>query len=289
MDKLLAAVLAGIPDGAIFGLVALGLVLVYKATRVLNFAMAEIGTVAIYLTWAQSLAGVPILVAVVVSLVAAGVMGGLVEVVLRPLADAPRITVTVATLGIALALFGLQVSLWQIDPRVPPDLVSGTLFSLAGIEFTAGRVLALVVTGLLGAGLFLFFRRTLFGLGVLASAQDLTALRLMGLPFRVVSGFTWAVGGALAALAGIILAPTIGAFHPFFMTLIVIPSLAAALVGGLTSLPGAFIGGIIVGIVWNVGKFMWGETLPGAEFVTVFALILVVLIIRPHGLLGSEA
>lgn len=289
MDTVVAAALAGITDGATFGLVALGIVLVYKATRVLNFAQAEIGTIGIYVAWGLGTLGTPVVIAVVVALIVAALLGGAVEVVLRPLASAPRLTVTVATLGVSTALGALQFLVWGESPRIPAVLVGGTPFSVAGHAFPAGRLVALFVTGALGAGLYFFFKRTTFGLGVLASAQDLTALKLMGLPFNLVSGFTWAAGAVLAALAGIILAPTIGAFHPFFMTLIVIPSLAAALVGGLNSLPGAFVGGIVVGIVWNFAKFVWGGSIPGVEFGAVFALILAVLLFKPAGLLGAEA
>lgn len=289
MDRVVAAVLAGITDGATFGLVALGIVLVYKATRVLNFAQAEIGTIGIYIVWGLGTIGVPVVIAVLAALLIAALLGGAVEVALRPLAASPRLTVTVATLGVSTALGALQFLVWGESPRIPAVLVGGTPFSLAGVPFPAGRLVAMVVTGVLGAALYFFFKRTTFGLGVLASAQDLTALKLMGLPFNLVSGFTWAAGAVLAALAGIILAPTIGAFHPFFMTLIVIPSLAAALVGGLTSLPGAFVGGIVVGIVWNLAKFVWGASVPGVEFGAVFGLILVVLLFRPAGLLGAEA
>ncbi|MBI4729210.1 MAG: branched-chain amino acid ABC transporter permease [Acidobacteria bacterium] len=290
MEKVVAAILAGIPDGAVFGLVALGIVLVYKATRVLNFAQAEIGTVAIYLTWwLQVGAGIPTPLAVLVALVAAALLGAATERALRPLADAPRLTVTVATLGVSAFLGALQFVIWGPFPRIPPRLVSGTPFVISRIPFPAGRLLALVVTAALGVGLYLILKRTLFGLGVLAAAQDTTALRLMGLPFGLVSSFTWAVGAVLAALAGIILAPTIGSFHPFFMTLMVIPSLTAALIGGLTSLPGALVGGLVVGVVWNLAQFLFGAAVPGAEFVAAFGLVVLVLMIRPQGLLGSEA
>lgn len=289
MEKFVAAILAGVMDGAAFGLVALGIVLVYKAARILNFGLAEIGTVAIYLAWIQTTIGVPTVVAVLVALAVAAVMGAALERLLRPMAEAPRLTVTVATLGAATALGFVQFLIWGADPHQPPELVSGTPFAVAGIDFKAGRILALLITAGLGIGLFVFFKRTLFGLGVLAAAQDLTALRLMGLPFSRVSGFTWAAGGALVALAGIVLAPTIGSFHPFWITAtLLIPALTAALVGGLTSLPGAFVGGIVVGVAQNFAKFYW-TTLGGAEFVPVFALMILVLLVRPYGLLGAEA
>lgn len=290
MSTFFNAILAGIADGATYGLIALGIVLVYKATRVLNFAQAEIATVCLFLSWFLSeRAGLPVIVAVVVSLVAAAIMGAAQEVILRPLAGSPPLTITVASLGIATFLGAAEIKNFGTDARSMPAIISGEAFDLAAIHFRWGHVLALLVTIALGAGLYLFFKRTLFGLGVLAIAQEQTALRLMGMPMTRVSMFTWAGGAVLSTLAGAILAPNIGSLTPFFMTLALIPSLAAALVGGLTSLPGAFVGGIIIGIAQNLAKFYWGGSVPGAEFVAVFALIVVVLVIKPNGLLGAQA
>ncbi len=293
MDRLVNAILAGIAEGATFGLVALGIVLVYKATRVLNFAQAEIATLSLYLMWLMTSppASFPVLPAAVIAIAAAAVMGAATEVVLRPLSDAPRLTVTVATLGIATFLGSAQILWFGPDPHILPALVGGEAFAVSGTPFQWGRVLAFFMTFALGLLLYAFFKRTLFGLGVLAAAQDQTALKLQGVPFTGVSIFTWSSGAVLTALAAIVLAPTIGAFTPFFVTTaVLIPSLAAALVGGgLTSLPGAFVGGLVIGIAQNIAKFFFGAQLPGAEFVAVFVLIIVVLLFRPHGLLGAEA
>lgn len=290
MDRFINAILAGIADGATFGLVALGIVLVYKATRVLNFAQAEVATLSLYFMWQLTEIGTPVLIAAGVALASAAVMGGLTEVVLRPLSDAPRLTVTVATLGIATVVGSFQILRFGPDPHLPVALISGEAFSISTTAFQWGRVLALMFTAALGLGLFMFFKRTLFGLGVLAAAQDQDALKLQGLPFNQVSVFVWSLGAVLTALAAIVLAPTIGAFTPFFVTTaVLIPSLAAALVGGLTSLPGAFVGGLIVGVAQNFAKFYFGAELPGAEFVAVFAAIMLVLLFKPNGLMGAEA
>jgi branched-chain amino acid transport system permease protein len=289
VGKVFVAVLSGIADGATYGLTALAIVLVYKATRVLNFGQAEIGTVAIYIEWELWRLHVPVYLALVVALALAALLGSGLEFVLRPLAGAPRLTVTVATLGLATMLGGLQLYYFHTDPHIAPGLVQGNLFTLADVNFTAGRVLALVVTAGLGFALYLFFKRTLFGLGVLAAAQDQKALRLMGLPLNLVSSFTWASGAVLSAIAGVILAPNIGAFTPFFITInVLIPGLAAALVGGLTSLPGAFVGGVVVGVTEKFAQF-YLPTVPGAEYVAIFILIIGVLLFKPNGLLGAEA
>jgi branched-chain amino acid transport system permease protein len=290
MEKFIDAVLAGIAEGATYGLVALGVALVYKATRVINFAQAEIGTLSIYIAWELTQLGLPIAIATIIALVFAAIMGAGTEFVLRPLGKAPALTVTVATLGIATALGAYQIVQFGPDPHNLPDLIAGRALAIGSVDFVWGRVLAMIITLGLGLGLYLFLRQTLFGLGVLAAAQDQTALKLQGLPYNRVSMFVWSAGAVLSALAGIVLAPTIGAFTPFFITTsVLIPALAAALVGGLTSLPGAFVGGLAIGITQNLAKFYLNETLPGAEFVAVFGAVALVLLLRPRGLLGAEA
>jgi branched-chain amino acid transport system permease protein len=292
MDRFINAVLAGVAEGATYGLIALGIVLVYKATRVLNFAQAEIGTFAIYVMWilTEPPINLPVLLGVILALVFAGAAGAGTEYVLRPLTSSPRLTVTVATLGLGTVLGASQIILFGTDPHQIPAIIGGEAFAVGATGFVWGRILALLLAIGLGVALYIFVKTTLFGLGVLAAAQDQTALRLQGVPFNRVSVFTWSTGAVLTALAGIILAPVIGSVLPFWITqTFLVPSLAAALVGGLTSLPGAFVGGLIIGIAQNLAKFYVGDTVAGAEFVAVFALILVVLLFRPNGLMGREA
>ncbi|HVE92729.1 MAG TPA: branched-chain amino acid ABC transporter permease [Actinomycetota bacterium] len=307
---MLSAVITGVTDGATFGLMALGIVLVYKATRVINFAQGEIGTVAIYLAWmatsrpGTTLAqigpfsfgglGLPLVFAVTLAvLLAAGLGVAMERLVVRPMSDAAPLTITVATLGVSTVLGGLELIIWGERPQNLPSLLSGQAVGIGGIFVDRGRLLALAVTVVLGVVFYVFFKRSTFGLGVLAASQNPTSLRLMGIRLSVVSMFTWGVAGVLAALAGIILAPTIGSFHPYFMTLILIPSFAAALVGGLTSLPGAFVGGMVVGVVTSLSKYVASrylkQDIPGLQFVAQFALIVGVLTLRPRGLLGGEA
>ncbi|HEX9774856.1 MAG TPA: branched-chain amino acid ABC transporter permease [Actinomycetota bacterium] len=288
MDAVFNGLLAGIAEGAAFGLVALGIVLVYKATRVLNFAQGEIATLCLYIAWELTELSVPVFLAAAVALLLAAALGAATELLLRPLASAPRLTVTVATLGIATVLGSTQLLWFQTNGRALPAFLAGEAIQIGQISFKWTQVLALIVSIGLGLALFAFFKRTLFGLGVLAAAQDQTALRLQGVPFSQVSIFTWSSGAILTTLAGLILIPGIGPFFPFEMTrAFLIPSLAAALVGGLTSLPGAFVGGLVIGIAKNLTVFNWQAS--GAEFMTIFVVMVLVLLFRPQGLLGEEA
>jgi len=151
-------------------------------------------------------------------------------------------------------------------------------------------ILSLVAVVAIAFGLAAFLRRTDFGLGVLAASQDPTMVRLVGVRLSRVSAFTWALAGGLGAVAALLIEPTIGVFAPGFMTQFFIRGLAAALLGGLTSLPGAFVGGLGVGLVEAfVGRAFVQSGVPGVRTMTVFALLVIVLLVRPAGLLGKTA
>jgi branched-chain amino acid transport system permease protein len=143
---------------------------------------------------------------------------------------------------------------------------------------------------LLSFGLGAFLKRTDFGLGVLASAQDPTAARLVGVRFADVSAFTWVLAGVLGAVAALLVQARNPAFGVGFMTdRFFVPALAAALVGGLSSLRGAFVGGIVVGVIDLTSQQLFATSgIPGIQVLTMFVLILVVLLIRPQGLLGTR-
>lgn len=150
--------------------------------------------------------------------------------------------------------------------------------------------MSLVAVAVIALGLAAFLRRTDFGLGVLAASQDPTMVRLVGVRLSRVSAFTWALAGGVGAIAALLIEPTVGVFAPGFMTQFFIRGLAAALVGGLTSLPGAFVGGLAVGLVEaSVGRIFIQSGIPGIRTMTVFALLIAVLLVRPAGLLARPA
>ncbi|GAB4001853.1 hypothetical protein GCM10029992_38460 [Glycomyces albus] len=141
------------------------------------------------------------------------------------------------------------------------------------------------------AGALAWFFRTDLGLAVLASSQDTLAARVVGISPEAVSRLVWGMAALLGGVAGLLYAP-VGIFTPGFMTAtMLVPAFAAAVLGGMTSLPGAFIGGISIGIVQNAGIYLLGQQwqVPGASQLSVFALLMLVLLIRPQGLLGKEA
>jgi branched-chain amino acid transport system permease protein len=286
------ALVIGVITGAGYGLVALGLVLVYKSSGVFNFAQGEFGTVAIYALYrVHDKIGIPLVPAMVVALAASVLMGVATErVVVRRLFDAPRVTLLVATAGVALLAISLELWLGEARPRfIQPALGRLNRFTLFDVQLSDQRMLVLAALVVLAAALALFFSRTNLGLAILGVSQEPVATELMGISVRRLSTFIWALAGLLAGIAGLLTAPVAGSFFPGFVTsTALIPAFTAAVLGGMKSLPGAFVGGIVVGVAQSLAVSTPAfHGIPGAGSVMIFVLLVVVLAVRPQGLLGK--
>ncbi len=279
----------GIASGAVYGLFAFGLVLVYKATRVLNFAQAEIGAFGAFMTSTLVARRWPWAVAVLIALVVAAGVGLVFErFVIRPLIDASRLTLVVATVSLGLLLGGVELEIWSGNPRILPSPFQGQGPQIFGVVLAQPRLVALILTAFAAGAAAWFFRRTTFGLALLAAAQDIVGVRLTGIRLRHLSAFTWGVSSVIGSVTGILTALAFGAFAPFFMARLMLLGFAAAIVGGMTSLPGALVGGLSIGIAEALVAHFWIST-PGLVETVMFALIVVMLIVRPQGMLGSAA
>ena len=304
-----AFVVIGISQGAVFGLVALGLVLVYKGARVFNFAQGEFGSVAAFMVFVlleqTKSIDVPYWAAVIAAIFGAVLLGLIMErLVVRPLLNRPRVTLLVATIAFALVAVGMQLLLFLPEPKILPPWFA-SLFGKEGFEIFAftlepQRVVLVIVMGALALVLGYFFTKTDLGLAVLAISQDSFATRVVGIGVERMSRFIWGSAAFLGAVAGILYVPLAGALTPGVMTTqVLIPSFTGAVIGGMTSLPGAFVGGVLVGLIsslsnWAAGHYYFGEsliqdTIKGAPDVALVLALLLVLMIRPQGLLGSEA
>lgn len=283
----------GLITGAGYGLLALGLVLIYKSSGVFNFAQGEFGTVGVYALWGAHSGGVPYLPALLFGLVAATSMGLATErLVIRPLFHAPRVTLLVATAGVSLLAIGLELWIGELRGRViDPALPRLDRVTLVGIQVSDQRLLVLAVLLALGVLLALFFSRTNLGLAVLGVSQEPVATELMGISVRRLSSFTWGLAALLGGLGGVLTAPIAQSFGPGQLTTSgLIPAFTAAVLGGMTSLPGAFLGGVIVGVAQSlaVSAPLFAD-IPGAGSVMVFLILVGVLTVRPAGILGEAA
>jgi branched-chain amino acid transport system permease protein len=311
-----AFVVIGVATGAIYGLVALGLVLVYKGSRVFNFAQGEFGTVAAFTTFILleqvKTVKVPYFAAVIGGLAVAVGFGLLMErLIVRPLMNSPRITLLVATISFALLTVGLQIIFFLPEPKVLRPFIDpiDAAGNPNGIEIfnyilEPQNIIIMGVLAVLAIVLGYFFSKTDLGLAILATSQDSFATRVVGIGVERTSRFIWGTAALLGGLAGILYIPITGALTPGAMTTgILIPAFTAAVLGGMTSLPGAFVGGIVVGCVQSLANWAgnsWSFTvggalkplasiIPGLPDVAIILVLLLILLARPQGLLGSEA
>ncbi len=281
-------VLSGLSAGSLYALVALGIVLVYRATRVLNFAHGDVATLGTFVAFALVGQGYPFWVAFPAAILVGAAVAvlfyfGIVAPAQRQ--GATLLSQVILTLGLALILQGLIVYRWGAEPdRLPFPLSDSRSFHVGPVfvsELSLGTLAAGVAASLL---LYLLVQRTRLGLAMRAVSENLAAAQVLGLPTRSILAFAWGVAAALGVGAGLFLAAAL-LLDPFFMLDPFLKGFAAAVLGGLNSLPGAVVGGLLLGVA---------ESLTGAylaiEFknTLAFVIIIVVLLIRPEGLLGYE-
>jgi branched-chain amino acid transport system permease protein len=284
-----AATTNGLIVGAGYALVALGIVLIYKATRQFNFAQGEIGTVATFVAWMLLERDLGWPISGTIAVLTGVAMGLAIErFVVRPLARSPQVTVLVATAGVALLAIALQIIIGEAKLRAIKPMLTGDGFTIAGALVKPQDLMIIAGLAVTGVVLFLFFRSPV-GTALLATSQEPTAARIAGIDINQMSMLVWGVAALFGALAGLLFAP-VDAFTPGFMTQRrLIPGFTAAVIGGITSLPGAVAGGFAIGLIESYFGHFLGESIRGADGLGVLIALLAVLVVRPQGLLGKAA
>lgn len=289
MSSLVQLLIIGISVGSIYGLIALGLILIYKSSRVVNFAQGELVVVGAFLgfTFLGRL-GVPFWAAFPLSLAGTGVLGyGIERQVLRRVDTGPLITVIMVTLGVSILLKGTATLAWGTSnyafPRVFPDIA----VELAGIKIPHIYLWSLLVSVVL-LGLFvLFFRFSDLGLAMRATADNQKAAVSLGVNTGAVVALSWGISAAVASVGGILLA-NMNVLN-VNLSAVGLAAFPVLILGGLDSLPGAIVGGLIVGVLQSLAGGYLGSLAGGAvEEVVSFLLLLLILLIKPHGLFGTR-
>lgn len=293
--QLLSPLPSGFVAGCVYGLVALAVVLVYKSNRFFNFATAEFGTVAALVAQhtrtGEGLPKLPTALTYVAGLVAAIAVALVTErLVVRPLFHASRTTLVVATAGVALLLLELELLLVGPELALFQPASFKTLFHVGNYSVQVGDLLAVLALVAIAIGAILFFR-TRYGIGILAVSQEPTAAGLVGISVSRISMLTWGLVGLVGGAAGLVYVQKFTSLTPGVMTVggPLVTGFIAAVLGGMTSLPGAFAGGIAIGLVQSYANANAPDSIPGFSSVVVTVLLLLVLLVRPQGLLGKEA
>lgn len=278
-------IISGIALGAIYGLVALGIVLVHKATGILNFAHGEMVMITTFVALSLLGFGLPYWLAVILTLVFAAIFGFAVETVLvRKLIGAPLLSTALVCLGLFLILGDVAVWIWGKDAHMFPSPFSDKPFSFGQVSLSPADLGPIVVCVLLSIGLYLFFKLTKVGIAMQATIDNQTAAKLMGIPVKRMFALSWVLATVVAAIAGLLIAPIIF-LHFTFMQSILHFAFAAAVLGGINSLSGAMIGGVILGVITNlVGIYLSSELKEAMPFL----IMLLILICKPQGLFSRE-
>jgi branched-chain amino acid transport system permease protein len=240
-----------------------------------------------FLTWTGYHSGLPLSVALLVAMAVSFVGGALIErVIIRPVSarSTDHLAVVITSIGLLLAFNSLAQWIWGVDGRVLPSLFGDHTANTVGISFTAATAGALVVLTVVAAGLRLLLHHTRLGLAMRSVAAGHQASALVGIRVGRILMFGWGLAAALGALAGALVAPTVTAFDNGLMQGVLVLAFAAATLGGFDSLPGAIIGGLVVGILESLAGAYVANDL---KLAVASMVILVFLLVRPHGLFGS--
>lgn len=279
--------IGGLATGSLYALVALGIVLIYRTSRILNFAHGDLATFGTFIAFSLlTTFRLPFGLASVVSLLAAAIIGALFFfLILRPAKEATLLGRIVLTLGLALVLNGAALQIWGATIEVFPfPLSDAKVYRIGGIvvsQISIGSFLAALV--LMGA-MYLLVQHTKLGLAMRAVSQNLVAAQVLGIPAKRVFAITWGLAAALGAAAGILLAP-LTLLDPFMMLDPFLKAFSAAVLGGIDSMPGAVVGGLLLGVI---EALFGGYVSVRFKTTLAFLIIILVLAVRPEGLLGRE-
>ena len=288
MSQVLQLLLAGVAQGCVYALVALGFVLIYKATETVNFAQGDLMMLGgFFALTASVIMGWPYWATILFAVAAMAAVGMLIErIVLRPVLGQPAFTVVMITIGVGYVLRGVVTMIpgWGTETySFPTPFAEGT-FKLGEVIFAEQQVAVIGMTAGLVAVLYAFFRYSKLGVAMQATSQNQLAAAYMGIPVRRVNMMIWGLSAGVAAFAGILLAPV--TFVHSNMGFIGLKAFPAAVVGGFGSVLGAIVGGLIIGLV----EAFAGRYLPeGFKDVAAYVVVLAVLMIKPSGIFGETA
>ena len=285
--QFLQLVISGIAQGCIYGLIALGFVLIYKATETVSFAQGDLMMLGAFAGLAgMTMLGFPFWLAVISAIGAMALLGLVTErLVIRPILGQPAFSIVMLTIGLGYVGRGLITMIPGIgtETHTLPVPYKDQSWTLGGLVVSMEQTAVIVVTAVLCAALYALFKYSKLGLAMQASSQNQLAAYYMGIPVKRLNGLVWALAAAVAAIAGLLLAPI--TFVHANMGFIGLKAFPAAVVGGFGSLPGAIVGGLVIGSVESLAGFYLPE---GFKDIAAYIVVLIMLMVKPNGLFGEK-
>ncbi|MDI6725550.1 MAG: branched-chain amino acid ABC transporter permease [Smithellaceae bacterium] len=288
MEKFLQYVISGLSTGSIYALVALGLVLIYRSTRILNFAHGDIATAGTFVAFSLLALNLTPYLTFPLAILAGSVLAMAFYFAILVPAQRRNATVLgqiILTLGLGLILQGLIAHIWGTDTKTMAFPLSDSKVWRFGGLVISELSLGTFLIGLTGSGLlYLLVQKTRLGVAMRATSENLPAAQTLGIPTRQILALSWGLASGLGVLAGVFLAPAL-LLDPFFMMEPFLKGFAAAILGGMQSLPGAIVGGLILGVAESLAG---GYITIAFKNTLAFLIIILILLLRPEGLLGEE-
>lgn len=286
MMSFLSYLISGLGLGSVYAIIALGYSMVYGIAKMLNFAHGDIimiGAFAAY--FCIYMYHLPVFVAVIISVVVCTVLGVVIErLAYKPLREASSLSVLITAIGVSYFLENAAMMLWGTDTKIFPTILSGSL-NVGGVNIYYTTLVTIAVCIAIMLVLTWFINNTKTGRAMRACSEDKGAAALQGINVNKIISITFAIGSGLAAIAAILLCATFPSVYPTLGSMPGIRAFTAAVLGGIGSIPGAFLGGMLLGVIENLSKAYISAQLSDA---IVFGVLIVVLLLKPAGLLGKK-
>ena len=287
--RILQYLINGISIGSVYAIIALGYTMVYGIAKMLNFAHGDVIMVGAYISFCvTNYLGLPVIVSIVASVVVCTLLGIAIEALAyKPLRGTPSLAVLITAIGVSYFLQNAAQLIWGSAPKNFSSIVDFDPIILFGgrVVITGEVIITVVVSALVMASLTLFTEKTRTGKAMRAVSEDRDAAQLMGINVNRTISTTFAIGSALAAIAGVLLCSTVPTLAPTTGSMPGIRAFTAAVFGGIGSVPGAMLGGILLGIIETLSKAYLPNQFSDA---IVFGVLIVVLLVKPTGLLGKQ-
>lgn len=285
--EFLSYLLTGISLGSVYAIIALGYTMVYGIAKMLNFAHGDVIMIGAYMVFiAMNQLGLPPIVAILFAMIICTALGMLIErVAYKPLRSASSLAVLITAIGVSYFLQNMALLIWGSTSKSFPSVVSFPKIQIGSLSISGETTVTILVAALVMVGLTTFINKTKMGRAMQAVAEDKGAAQLMGINVDVTISITFAIGSALAAIAGALWCSAYPLLMPTVGTMPGIKAFVAAVFGGIGSIPGAMVGGILLGIIESLSKAYISTQLSDA---VVFSVLIVVLLVKPTGLLGKK-